>query len=214
MTSARRSTRPATAVARSSVSKKGAASRETILRASTEVFSRRGFAAATMREIAEHAGTPLSAFYYYFSSKHEVLAAIMDSVLAALDRACVEAMREAEGPSAQLAAMVAGHVRVHLQDPEAARVADGELRLLDEQVRADVVARRDAYEAHFRRVLEEGRRTGEFAADLDVSVATMSILMMSTGVVEWWRPGGRLGVDDTAEMLGRFAVSAVLTRPS
>jgi AcrR family transcriptional regulator len=206
--------RPATAVARnpSAVSRKGAASRETLLRASTDVFAERGFAAATMREIADRAGMPLSAFYYYFPSKHEVLVAIMHSVLEDLDSSCLAAMQEAHGPADQLAAMVASHVRVHLHDPQAARVADGELRPLREAARADVIARRDAYEGRFRDVLEEGRRTGTFGRDLDVSVATMSILMMSTGVLAWWRPDGPLTIEQTADALGAFAVSIAAGR--
>lgn len=214
MTPDPRSPRPATAVARSSVSRKGAASRETILRASTAVFAERGFAAATMREIAERAGMPLSGFYYYYSSKQEVLAAIMDSVLTELDRACAEAMEQASEPSAQLAAMVAAHVRMHLRDPEAARVADAEVRPLDEATRAEIVARRDAYEGRFREVLERGRRTGEFAAGLEVPVAAMSILMMSTGVLAWWRPDGALDIDETAQILGRFAVAVARGNPA
>jgi AcrR family transcriptional regulator len=208
--------RPATAVARNpnAVSKKGAATRETILRASTALFAERGFDATTMREVAERAGMPLSAFYYYYSSKHDVLVAIMDSVLARLDEGCVAAMARAEGPAERLAAMVAAHVRVHLLDPEATRVADAELRPLDAETHADIVARRDAYEGRFRRILEEGRRTGDFAPDLPVAVASMSILMMSTGVLAWWRPDGAMSIDETAEILGAFAVSIAARRTS
>jgi AcrR family transcriptional regulator len=208
--------RPATAVARNpnAVSRKGAATRETIVRASTAVFAERGFDAATMREVAERAGMPLSAFYYYYSSKHDVLVAIMENVLSDLDAACVEAMAAAEGPAEQLAAMVAAHVRVHLRDPEAARVADAELRPLDDQSRATVVSRRDAYEGRFRQILEEGRRAGDFAPDVPVSVASMSILMMSTGVLGWWRPDGPMSIDETAAALGAFAVSIASGRAS
>jgi AcrR family transcriptional regulator len=209
MTTEPRAPRPATQVARpsSAVSRKGAASRETILRASTAVFAERGFAAASMRDIAERAGMPLSAFYYYFPSKRDVLVAIMLSVLDELDSSCVEAIARAEGPAEKLAAMVGSHVRVHLADPAAARVADAELRPLQGEPRETVIARRDAYEGRFRSVLEEGRRSGDFAAGLDVSVAVMSILMMSTGVVAWWRPDGPLSIDQTAEVIGGFAVS-------
>jgi AcrR family transcriptional regulator len=206
--------RPATQVARTSsaVSRKGAASRETLLRASTAVFAERGFAAATMRDIAERAGMPLSAFYYYFASKHRVLVAIMEGVLADLDASCVAATAEDDEPAAKLAAMVASHVRVHLRDPAAARVADGELRALDDNSREAILSQRDAYEGRFRSVLEQGRRTGEFAADLDVSVAVMSILMMSTGVIAWWRADGPLSVEQTADAVGGFAVSIAVGR--
>lgn len=206
---------PAAAVERpNSVSKKGAATRETILRASTAVFAERGFDAATMREVAERAGVPLSAFYYYYSSKHDVLVAIMEGVLAKLEAACGEAMAEAERPREQLAAMVAAHVRVHLRDPEAARVADVELRPLREEARAAIVSRRDAYEGCFREVLENGRHRGDCAPSLPISVASMSILMMSTGVLAWWRLDGPMSIDEVADTLGAFAVSIASGRAS
>ena len=47
--------------------------RERILHAALELFQKRGFEAATMREIAEHAGVATGAAYYYFASKDAIV---------------------------------------------------------------------------------------------------------------------------------------------
>jgi AcrR family transcriptional regulator len=49
-----------------------------ILSAATRVFSRRGYQAATVDNIAEEAGTSMGAFYHHFPSKEALFRAILD----------------------------------------------------------------------------------------------------------------------------------------
>lgn len=52
--------------------------REAILRAALSLFSERGFAAATTRELAARAGITEAAIYRYFRSKAEVLQGVLE----------------------------------------------------------------------------------------------------------------------------------------
>lgn len=52
--------------------------RPLILKAATEVFSERGFAAVTVAEIADRAGIGKGTVYEYFSSKEELLFAVFE----------------------------------------------------------------------------------------------------------------------------------------
>jgi AcrR family transcriptional regulator len=186
-------------------SERAAATLDLVLNTSTELFAERGYAAATMRELADRAQVPLSTFYYYFRSKYDVLLAIMDTALSRLERGADDVWDDSLAPDAQLRALVDRHVRVHLVNPEAARVADGELRALQPSDREAIVARRDRYERRFRDVLEAGRGNC-FRDDLDVAVAGIAILTMSTAVIDWWQPGGPHPVEHTAALIGRFAL--------
>ena len=49
-----------------------AETREALLEAAAEVFARRGFAPATVREICEHAGANIAAVHYHFGDKKEL----------------------------------------------------------------------------------------------------------------------------------------------
>jgi AcrR family transcriptional regulator len=173
---------------------------------STELFAERGFAATTMRQLADRADLPLSAFYYYFRSKYDVLLAIMDVAMTSLEDGVEDVADGSPSPDERLLALVNRHVVVHLEDPDVARVADGELRSLQEPDRVAIVARRDAYEHHFRDALADGVRTRRFAPGLDIPVTSMSILAMATGVIYWWRPGGRYSADETAGIVARLAL--------
>lgn len=56
---------------------KRAANRTLILAAAREVFGRRGYHAATIEEIAEHAGLSNGAIYYNFKNKEELFLALL-----------------------------------------------------------------------------------------------------------------------------------------
>jgi AcrR family transcriptional regulator len=189
----------------------GVTTREHLRTISVELFAERGFAATTMRQLADRAELPLSAFYYYFRSKYDVLLAIMDAAMGSLEDGVEEAVDPGLPPHERLVALTARHVTIHLVDPDTARVADNELKSLNDDDRAMIVARRDSYERHFRDTLGAGVSSGKFDRDLDIPVASMAILTMATGVVDWWRPHGRHSIDETAALLGRFAL-ALATR--
>jgi AcrR family transcriptional regulator len=185
----------------------GSATRELVRSASTELFAQRGFAATTMRQLADHAELPLSAFYYYFKSKYDVLLAIMDAAMSNLEDGLEEAVASTIAADRRLTTLVGRHVEVHLLDPGIARVADGELRSLRPEDRQAIVDRRDSYEEHFRDALSAGVDQGIFDPHLDTPLASMAILTMATGVIDWWRPGGRYSIQETADLIGAFALS-------
>jgi AcrR family transcriptional regulator len=180
--------------------------RQKIIAAGTALFAERGSAASSMRELAERAGVALSASYYHFPGKRDVLLAIMTEAMEHLERGAVEVLARDLPPIERLPELVQAHVRMHLEEPDLARVADGELRALDPEAREEIVAIRDRYEDYFRTVLAAGIEDGSFSPTLDVPVTAIALITMGTATVEWWRPDGRLSIDETASILSRMAV--------
>jgi TetR/AcrR family transcriptional regulator, cholesterol catabolism regulator len=68
-------------VAREAVTKADA-QRDRILRAATEIFSRRGYRATSMNEVAAEVGLRKPTLYHYFHSKEELLVRLYEDVLA------------------------------------------------------------------------------------------------------------------------------------
>jgi len=58
--------------------RRGPHTRQQILDASLRLFSERGFARTTVRDIARHAGITDAAIYYHFQSKRELLEALVE----------------------------------------------------------------------------------------------------------------------------------------
>lgn len=84
------------------------ATQQRILDAATEVFSARGFSAATMADIVERSGASIGSIYHHFGGKKELFLAIYDRLSADVGRRVAEAA-EVGGQQA-----FAAHVRAYL----------------------------------------------------------------------------------------------------
>src|SRR5207244_10517098 len=58
--------------------RRGTRSRETVLDAAERVMAEHGYAGASINEIVNEAGIPISSVYHYFGSKDGVLLAVME----------------------------------------------------------------------------------------------------------------------------------------
>ena len=87
---------------------------EQIMEAALNVFSRRGYAGATMPEIAREAGVAVGTIYNYFPSKRELLVAIADSYIIDPFRAIVQQQKGSDLEF--LAAIMENRLNLGLQD--------------------------------------------------------------------------------------------------
>jgi hypothetical protein len=76
-------------------------------------------------------------------------------------------------------------------------VIDAELRALEPDNRDLVIKFRDDYEGIFFEILRDGIRRGDFR-QADARLAVNAIMAMCTGVAGWYRPGGRLSLEQIA----------------
>ncbi|MFF7707774.1 TetR family transcriptional regulator C-terminal domain-containing protein [Pseudomonas sp. NPDC007930] len=121
--------------------------RALILRAASEEFAAKGFAAAKTQTIAEHAGLPKPNVYYYFKSKEnlyrEVLASIIEPILAA------SAPFDPQGePREVLSQYVRAKVRISRELPHASKVFASEIMHGAPHLAADLVERLDRQARH------------------------------------------------------------------
>ena len=84
-----------------------------ILDAATEVFSARGFSAATMADIVEHSGASIGSIYNHFGGKKELFLAIYDRLSADVERRVAEAARDATEMDSQQAFAVPVRAYLH-----------------------------------------------------------------------------------------------------
>ncbi|OKL44118.1 TetR/AcrR family transcriptional regulator [Pseudovibrio exalbescens] len=177
----------------------GATTQKAILDAAKTLIVKHGFEAMTLRQLAAEVGVQPASIYRYIESKDTLLAALMTEHMDTLIHAWEALEDKGETPDEQLEAFVAFHIRYHVERREDVFIANMELRSLGEAARADVVAKRRAYELNLWRILEEGVKTGDFP-ETDLEVATYAILAMLTGVCFWYRPEGRLTVEQIIEI--------------
>jgi AcrR family transcriptional regulator len=161
------------------------------------LFSSRGYAATSMRDIARALDLQGGSLYSHIPSKEAVLAAIVEEAAEAFHGA-VRPVAEGPGTATErLRRMVAAHVRVVTGGRERAKVVLFEWTFLGEERRAAVTRSRSAYQAYFERVVAEGVAAGELETP-DPKLAAVFILSAMNAMAHWYRPDGTLGPDALA----------------
>lgn len=196
---------PATTLARADDEPTAAA----LLAAAVEVMAVHGYHGTSVRRIAAAAGTSPGILYHHFGSKQGLLATLLDRGMDVLVRATEDALDlAADTPEARLRAIVAAHVRVHLESQRESLLGNSELRALEPAARAVVVAKRDVQQRIFERVIRDGVRRGTFRTPFPVDAARV-VTAACTSVAAWYRPGGTLTGDEIVERYQTVALDAV-----
>jgi TetR/AcrR family transcriptional regulator, cholesterol catabolism regulator len=181
----------------------------------SELFHERGYAGTSVRDIARALDIQGASLYAHVASKEEVLWAIVDRTASRFETAAETAIEDAgpeAGPAILLDRLVRAHVAVVTEDVQRASVFVREWRSLAKERRAAISRRRDAYEARFRTVIEDGAREGAFVAVEPVAAAAF-VLTALNGLVAWYRPNGRLTEPAIADAYARLALGAVGATP-
>ena len=85
---------------------KPAGKRERLIAAACDLFYRQGIAATTLAHIAEAAEVPLGNMYYYFKTKDDIVAAVVEARTEEIRSATAALQRRHGSPKARLKALV------------------------------------------------------------------------------------------------------------
>ena len=182
---------------------------ETIRRVAIDVFARQGYHGSSLRQIAKESGLTLGTLYHYYPSKQDLLAELMGDALQPLIVSGHKVRAELAGdPRGQLAEAVRRFVRITLDDPQLAIIADVELRSLSGDNAAAALAMRDEYEGIIRSIVTEGAMQGVFHPG-DVKMVTFAVLAISNQPAYWFSDDGDLTRDDVADAQAELAVRLV-----
>lgn len=118
---------------------------ESILKAASAVFARRGFHQASIREIARAAGLSLAGLYHYVGGKEELLFLVLDRSLDRLLASLDQALAEAVTPEGRLLALIRTHLDFGFHHAPALKIINRDYELLEGSRRAEIMAKRNAY---------------------------------------------------------------------
>jgi AcrR family transcriptional regulator len=185
---------------------------EEILGAAIQVFSQKGYAAASLQDVADAVGLLKGSLYHYISSKESLLYRIFQesheegsALMAAVDALGLS-------PDAKLREFVRRLTLFYEQNRERASLYFGEWRHLTGDDLQTVMKQRRDFELYVRQIIIDAHEGGLTNPDLDVKLATRYILTGVNGVILWYRPEGPLPAEDIAEQIAELACSSVLRR--
>ncbi|MBA2240373.1 MAG: TetR/AcrR family transcriptional regulator [Solirubrobacterales bacterium] len=191
--------------------------RRQILDAASRVFSRRGFHACRVSDIASEAGVAHGLLYHYFRSKDEVLDELFVERWALLLRA-IEAADARSIPPREKLDQVAGFIiDSYRRDPDLMKVIIVEVtRAANSFGRTHLDEIRRAY-ALIERIVRRAQEDGTFRSDIDPSFASLwfygSIEQLLSGWIFELIPGADADYDRARSNLVETICSGLELRP-
>jgi AcrR family transcriptional regulator len=166
--------------------------------AATRLFRQRGFHATSMQDLGEALGMNRGSLYHYISAKDELLWTILTRALDLLEERVAPILEADAPPVDRLTDAIREHLRVAADHADELSLIQIEWRALDRARQAEMIRRRDGYEARWRTALEAGIADGSLRA-FDVRLAGIGILSACNWFTQWYRPGGAASVDEVAD---------------
>lgn len=186
---------------------------EQIYLEAARLFVEKGFAGASMSDIAKAVNITKAGLYHFVSGKEELLYTIMSFGLDQLEEEVVRPALEVKDPRDRLVLIVRNHARNVLRG-ETGRgnpitIVVNEAAGLTGENRKRVDARKRAYFELIRDTLGQLKKQKRLV-DVDTTVAAFSIIGTILWLARWHRPDGKLSLDEIAEQVVKLTLGGVL----
>lgn len=180
--------------------------REAIVERAADLFAKRGFLGASVSEIARACNTSKSLLYHYYSSKEDVLHAVMASHIDRLMED-VELIQSGSGdPANRLHRLLRLFMQHYVGAASRQKVLLNELDNLPDDKRTNVVAKQRRLVDAVQQLLVAVDPT--IARDRDrARVKTMLLFGMINWASNWYDPLGPIKPDTVADMVFDMAVN-------
>lgn len=170
------------------------------------LFGERGYAAVSVRDVANVLGQQPGALYAHVSSKEQMLFELSLMGLREHRKRMQAALLDAgRDPVDQVRAFVYAHVQTHLEYPALARVVTNEHRSLSVEHQEESNRRRRDLEQMFLEVIARGVKLGVFNPS-DPMLVVHAIGAMGVRAPEWWNPETSPSIDHIATHYAEFAL--------
>jgi AcrR family transcriptional regulator len=185
-----------------------------ILEKSVDLFYKDGFHKASIRDIVKAVGISNSTIYLYFKNKKEILFKIIFTIGEELIKELKEVMNRYEDPIECLQEMISRQICFSIKNNNWKKVKI----FLEEQYQLPTSFRSRTLEQH-RHIFDlyyskicDIEKKGLLKTGLDKVVTTFGILAMMNWSYRWFKPDGRLSVEEVAENIASIFLNGILNR--
>jgi AcrR family transcriptional regulator len=183
--------------------------RNEILQSAAALFAQKGFGATKLHEVAGAVGLSRTAFYYYFPSKDDLLAALVEDSTFTLQRRLTDAAQRTDiAPPEMLRTVVSDYGGWILNHPTEFRFVSRTENELPPALAANHNRAKRQLLDSFIGVVRQGIDQGYFKVS-DARIAALSIIGMCNWSAWWFRPTGALSAAEVSSMLVEFAMRMV-----
>ena len=175
--------------------RKKASKKELILLKAAAMFREKGFAATSMRDLAETVGIEAASLYNHIRSKNEMLEAICFDVANRFNGNMDILEASAEKSITKVETLLRFHIQQMIGNYEEVYVSDREWRHLDEPYLSNFQTQRRIYRKRFAAIIEDGINKNEIKK-IDAPTAILILLHAVSGIESWHRSKARITAEE------------------
>lgn len=159
------------------------------------MFRERGFAATSMRDLAESVGIEAASLYNHIRSKNEILETICFDVANRFNMNMDGLEQSTQNIIQKIETLLRFHIQQMVEHFEEVTVSDREWKHLDEPYLSNFHNQRRNYRKRFAAIIEEGIRKDEVRR-IDAPTAVLIMLHAVSGIESWHRSSVRISAKE------------------
>lgn len=179
-------------------SSKHSTRKDVIIEQAAILFREKGYAASSMRDLAEKVGVEAASLYNHINSKAEILQDICFTVATEFMTFIAQVELKNTSSLEKVEEILRFHIRHMIEKYETVYVMDREWKHLNEPYLPNFQNQRRSYRQRFAAVIEEGIRNGEIK-NIDAPTAVLIMLHAVSGIESWHRSKRKIPADQLEE---------------
>jgi AcrR family transcriptional regulator len=181
-----------------------------VLQAATKVFHERGYADATVQDVADELGILKGSLYYYIKTKEDLLFWLLEEAHASVDVILDDvSARDALPPLDRLALYVRGHVEFAVDNLPRVWIYYHEVGQLSPPRLKDIHRRRKTHEVWVVDMIRLAQDRGDVSADLDPEVLANCMFGTLIWLYRWYRLAGDAARQTVVDHVTRFSLAGI-----
>lgn len=172
--------------------------RNEILDASAQIFSRKGYHGTSMQDIADAVNLQKASLYHHVSSKQEILFELLSRGLQILTDRVEDAILSSDSPDERLRRAIGAYLIALTEHQELTSVLLLEYRSLEPSYHGRHIKERDRFEQIWRDLIEVGVDEGIFSCE-HPSLSARALLGVMNWTVTWYRVDGPMSAREIAD---------------
>ena len=182
---------------------------DVVMNSAAALFSMNGFAATSVREVAEHSRLTKAGLYYHIREKEDLLFRICEHSISAILDGAHAALESGDTPRRRLSALIRVHTDFFFAHPQNLTVLNRDMGALSARPRAAIMRLERAYLDLIRGVIRDGQAAGEFRT-LDPTVASFTLLTVLNHLHTWYDPAGPIAPDELVRQIEKIVFGGLV----
>lgn len=184
--------------------------KEKITAQSISLFEKKGFTETSIQDVVDSLGVTKGTFYYYFSSKEELL---MDIHLGYIDELLYNQEHILNDTSKSFKEKLSANVYMLITNittqGAAAKIFFREMNNLSPEHLKLIEQKRDQFRLNIEGLIRSGIEKGELRPDLNAPIITMGILGITNWSYQWFNPNGKCTDEEVAEIFVEMILKGI-----